>query len=420
MQSILKSIILSFCCFSLCNAQEENPFLKELQKFHFKAYGVINYYGFDWDTDQDRRNAFDTERLNIYIQYDFNDNIQFKTEIEFEHGGTGITMELDHFEEFGEFELELEAGGEIKIDQLNILFKYKPWLNFRAGRVKLYMGNASKLDESTTYFTGYRSVMENALLPMGWYENGIEVLGNFGKNNQWDYKLFFVNGLSSVGFTSANWIKRGLQQRFETINTENFAWSGRLDYLLPNSGFIGLSGYHGGTNKNRPKTDLEDVKGAVSIADFHFNIEQKNWKLRGMFLYGNLQNSDKISQANRNLSNALNVKRTPVAKNALGYYLEAAYNLLATRKTVKQLYLFGRYDFYDSMYKTTGVILDNPRWERSVITMGANYFITPHIVFKAHYAINSLGVDTLDGFGNVIGNKERTFLAGMAFDLSTK
>ena len=133
-----------------------------------------------------------------------------------------------------------------------------------------------------------------------------------------------------------------------------------------------------------------------------------------MVLYGNLQNSEKISQANRNLSNALNVKRTPVAKNALGYYIEGAYDLLSLKKnkTDKQLFLFGRYDFYDSMYKTTGVILDNPRWERNVITVGANYFINPHIVFKTHYAINTLGLNT--------DNKERTFLIGMAFDLSTK
>ena len=105
--------------------QEENAYLKESPKFHLKAYGVVNYYGFDWDTDPVRRNAFDTERLNIYLYYDFTDKIQFKTEIEFEHGGTGVTMELDKFEEFGEFEVELEAGGEVKIDQLNILFKYK-------------------------------------------------------------------------------------------------------------------------------------------------------------------------------------------------------------------------------------------------------------------------------------------------------
>ena len=420
--SLLFILVFSFFGY----AQVDSTYIKKLQKlqkFQLKAYGVVNYYNFDWDTDLDRRNAFDTERLNIYLYYDFTDKIQFKTEIEFEHGGTGVTMELDKFEEFGEFETELEAGGEVKIDQLNILFKYKPWLNFRAGRVRLYIGNASKLDVPTDYFTGQRSSMESALLPNGWYENGIELLGDLGKNKTFSYKAYLVNGLSSTGFTSANWIKRGHQQRFETINAENLAIAGRFDYNLPNKGYIGISGYHGGSNKNRTKPDrLENVNGAVSLADFHFNMEQKNWKLNGMVLYGNLQNSDKISSANRNLPNALNVKRTPVAKNALGYYIEGGYDLLSLNKkrTNRQLFLFGRYDYYDSMYKTKGVILDSPRWERSVITFGANYFITPHVVLKTHYAINSLGANTVDRNGNLIGNKERTFLIGMAFDFSTK
>lgn len=419
------SILLLFITTSLfANSLQDSTKVKTPQwnKFNFKAYGVINYYAFDWDTDPSRRNVFDTERINMYLYYNFNENIQFKTEIEFEHGGAGVTMELDKFEEFGEFELELEVGGEIKVDQLNILFKYKPWLNFRVGRVRLYIGNASKLDVSTDYFTGQRSSMESALLPNGWYENGIELSGDLGKNKHFSYNAYLVNGLSSVGFTSANWIKRGNQQRFETINAENLAISARLDYNLPNRGYIGVSAYHGGSNQNRPKPDLEHTKGGVTLGDFHFNVDQKKWRLNGMLLYGNLQNSDKISKANRNLSNALNVKRTPVAKNALGYYIEGGYDILTLLKknTEKQFFLFGRYDFYDSMHKTTGIILDNPRWERSVITIGANYFITPQIVFKTHYAVNTIGVDMLDGFGNIIGNKERTFLLGMAFDLSTK
>ncbi len=422
MKKLILITILFFSSILISFAQEKSALLRELEKFRLKAYGVVNYYAFDWDTDQDRRNAFDTERLNIYLYYDFNDWIKFKAEIEFEHGGTGVTMELDKFEEFGEFELELEAGGEVKLEQLNILFKYKPWLNFRVGRLKLYMGNASKLDLPTDYFTGQRSAMESALLPIGWYENGIEILGDLGENKTFSYKAFLVNGLSSVGFTSANWIKRGHQQRFETINAENLAVSGRFDYNLPNGGFIGISGYHGGSNQNRPKPDLENTDGSVSIGDFHFNIEQDNWKLRGMVLYGNLQNSEKISRANRNLSNALNVKRTPIAKNALGYYIEGGYDILSLKKkrTDKQLFLFGRYDFYDSMYETSGVILDNPRWERSVFTFGTNFFIHPKVVFKAHYAVNTIGVEIFDGHGNRIGDKERTFLIGIAFDFDSK
>ncbi|MBL4744914.1 MAG: autotransporter outer membrane beta-barrel domain-containing protein [Flavobacteriaceae bacterium] len=385
---------------------------QQLKKIEYKAYGVVNYYDFNWDTDQDKRNSFDTERLNIYLKYNFTDRIQLKTEFEFEHGGTGITMELDKFEEFGEYETELEAGGAVKLEQLNLLFLYKPWLNFRIGRIKLYMGNASKLDTPTQYFTGYRSPMESALLPMGWYENGIELLGDLGKKKQFSYKLFLVNGLSSVGFTSANWIKRGHQTRFETINTNNLAFSSRLDYNLKGGGFLGFSTYVGNTNRNRPKPDLDHVKSRIAIIDFHINIETENLKIRGMILVGNLQNSDKITIANKKLSNNLNVKRTPVAKNALGYYAEIGYNIqsLYSTNNHKKLFLFTRYDFYDSMHTTAGDVFDNPRWQRSVLTAGINYMIHPTINLKAHYAINTLGLTS--------ENKEKTFLLGMGFTIN--
>ena len=34
-------------------------------KFETEIYGVVNYYNFDWDTAPEKRNAFDTERLNL-------------------------------------------------------------------------------------------------------------------------------------------------------------------------------------------------------------------------------------------------------------------------------------------------------------------------------------------------------------------
>ena len=73
-----------------------------LNKLSIKSYGVVNYYNYDWDTDKDKRNAVDLERYNMYMYYKFNDRISLKTEFEFEHGGTGSTMEFDKFEEFGE------------------------------------------------------------------------------------------------------------------------------------------------------------------------------------------------------------------------------------------------------------------------------------------------------------------------------
>jgi len=62
-----------------------------IKRFELKGYGVLNYYNYKWDTDTEKRNAVDAERLNFYFNYKFNDRIRLKTELEIEHGGTGVT-----------------------------------------------------------------------------------------------------------------------------------------------------------------------------------------------------------------------------------------------------------------------------------------------------------------------------------------
>ena len=394
------------------NDPTTEAFLKALKKLSIKTYGVVNYYNYDWQTDPDRRNAVNLERINTYMKYDFTDKIQLKTEFEIENGGTGATMELDKFEEFGEYEAEIEAGGEVLLEQLNIAFKIKPWLQIRAGRLKIYMGVSSELDLPVSYFTGHRSNMENTILPLGWYEVGIEASGDLGAKKKWSYKAYLVNGLSSAGFSSANWIQRGHQKRFEMANAENLAVAARLDYNLANNGWVGVSGYYGNTNDNRPKPDLERVNGYVSVYDVHANLNYKAFKLRGMLLYGHLQNSGLISEANRNLSNNLNVKRSPVGSDVLGFFVESGYDVLnLTNIEDKQLYVFGRYDFYDTMFKVAEGVFDNPRWERSEITFGINYFPHPDVVLKSHYAVRTLGLST--------DNIENTFLLGIGFTFKT-
>lgn len=414
MKSILVTLFILSGFVNTCLSQKtEKKIIKNIfNNLSVKAYGVVNYYNFKWDTDPEIRDAVDLERFNMYMKYKFTDKIFLKTEFEFEHAGTGATLEFDKFEEFGEFETVINAGGEVLIEQLNILFKINPWFNIRVGRLKLYMGVASKMDLSTRYFTGYRQSMENALLPLGWYETGIELSGDLGTNKKFSYSTYLTNGLSSVGFSSANWIKRGHQKRFETANAENLAIAGRFDYNLKNGGWLGISAYRSNSNDNRPKPDLRGVKGIIFIIDLHANLNLGPLQIRAMLLRGNLQNSNPISEANRNLSNNLNVKRTPVASDALGYYVETGYDIFSLSKIKgKKLFVFGRYDFYDSMYKVAEGIFKNPRWERKTITFGVNYFPHPDVVIKSHYAIRALGLSK--------NNKEKTFLLGAGFTFKT-
>jgi Phosphate-selective porin O and P len=399
--------------------KNENKSLFNWSNFSLKGYGVVNYYNYDYDTDPNLKDKFDAERLNLYLEYKFTNKINFKSEIEFEHGGTGSTLELDVFEEAGEFEQEVEKGGEVKVEQVHINFQIQPYFNIRAGRMKVYFGLHQNLDMPTRYFTTNRQEMENEILPLGWYENGIEIYGTFAKRI--NYKFYVVNGLDATGFSSRGFIKGGYQQRFELTTGESFAFAGRLDYKFGThkDTYFGVAAYVNDAAANRPKNDMKE-SAYVTLVEGHITYNEKNLRFNAIALFGNIENSNIVSQKNANLSNNLGVKRTPVGKNALGYSIEVGCNVMnfIKKESAQMLYPFLRYDYYDTMKKVEGNVVDNPRWERSVITGGFNWFVHPQIVIKAQYSNRTLGSEnynqaTLQFTGKK--QQENTFSAGIGF-----
>ena len=399
--------------------EAQNKALVNWSNFSLRGYGVVNYYNYDYDTDKTLKDKFDPERLNLYLEYKFTDKINFKSEIEFEHGGTGSTIDLDTQEEFGEFEQEIEKGGSVKLEQAHINFQITPYFNVRAGRMKMYFGLHQSLDTPTRYFTTHRQEMENEILPLGWYENGVEFYGTFAK--RFNYKAYIVSGLDASGFSSRGWIKDGYQQRFEMSNAESFAFAARLDYKFGThkDTYFGVAAYINDAAANRPKNDMEE-SAYVTILEGHVTYNEKNLRFNAIALYGNLENSNIVSQRNANLSNNLGVKRTPVGKNALGFSIEAGYNILPLIKadSKQMLYPFMRYDYYDTMHDVEGSVIDNPRWERSAITGGFNWFVHPQIVVKAHYSDRRLGSENFNPSTlELTGKKqhEKTFSTGIGF-----
>lgn len=398
---------------------EEEKKTFSLKNFTLNGYAAINYYNYDFDTDANLKNKIDLERLNLYLGYKFNSWLSMRSEIEFEHGGVGATLEYDPQEEGGEIEQEIEQGGEVKLEQLYLDLNLYPWLNFKIGRMKIHVGLAQNLDQPIQYFTTYKPEMENEILPLGWYETGVQVYGKFAQ--RFKYELSFVSGLDCSGFSSRGWIKEGYQGKFEMVNAESFAIEGRLDYKFGNhkDTYVGISGYLGNSAPNRPKNDV-NFSAYVTILEGHAAYNENYLRFNTTFLWGNLENSDKVSKANSRLPTALGAKRNGVGKNAIGYSAELGYDVLhfVFPNTKQLLYPFVRYDYYNTMQQVEGKVVKNPRWERNVFTGGINWFMHPQIVFKALYATRRLGSQnydpaTLQYTGKK--QKENTFSLGIGF-----
>ncbi len=388
-----------FLIFSFCAVAETNP-------FSISGYGIINYAHYDWELDPNRRASIDLERLVVAPKYRISDSIRLEAELEFEHGGTGSTMEFDKFEEFGEFEMEIEKGGEVIVEKLAAVFSIHPLLNFRVGHIIVPVGLVAKRHRPQHYFTTTRPEAETHIIPTIWHETGVELFGELGPLK---YQSQIINGLDSTGFSSRHWIVPGHQLRFETVNAEAPAFVGRFDFEFDKNFTVGISSYFGDTAANRPKPDV-DFDAYVGIVSLHGFYEMNGVKMRGVLLGGALQNADKLSKVNRTLSNNLNVKRTPIGSTALGCYVEIGYDVLSLTKTdasSPELDVFARFDYYDTMASVEGIIFDNPRWERTTLTFGINFHIHSQLVFKSHYSLRRLAAQEK--------NRERTFAVGLGF-----
>lgn len=365
--------------------------------FSYTGYMTANYHNFDWDTDPDRRATADLERLVLEGRYQLNDRFAIQAEIEFEHGGTGSTMEFERLEEFGEFEFEVEKGGEIILEELFLEYAISPQMGIKVGEIPVPVGLINKRHRPRHYYTVERSESESAMIPVAWHELGIEL---FGTKGPFAYKAQVISGLDSTGFSSANWIRGGFQTRFEQKNVDNLALAGRLDYHLMYGVQLGASAYFGNSTDNRPKADLED-DGYVTIFGLDGIYERAPWTVRGSLLWGHLSNSEAISAANRRLPNALGVARTPVAERATAWNMEVGYDLFSLFKSSQDLPgthfdWFVRYDEYDTMSRVEGDIFKNPRYERTTWTTGFNYGLYKGVVLKGQYSHRKLGTDELN------------------------
>ncbi len=353
---------------------------------NYKRYTDASLY-----KNADSYGQFDLPHVVLNIGYDFGHGWTLGSEIEFEHGGTESAVEIEE-EETGEYESEIERGGEVALEQFWLQKSICPELNIKAGHLIVPVGGTNSHHMPTEFFTVYRPEGESTILPCTWHETGISV---WGRTNNWRYEAMCVAGLNAESFGSQNWIKDGAGSPYEFKMGTSVAGVARVDnYSLPHLR-IGISGYIGNSAANTLKPDnYDDVDGLVTIGALDFNYTGNGLIVRGSADYGHLGDSEKLTAINKATRKDSPSPKTSIASDAVSVGLEAGYDLFRPiaqlHKRNQKCYLFGRYDYYDSMYKTEGSIIDKECWGRQKLTAGLNYKPIDQIVIKAEYSYRIL------------------------------
>ena len=337
---------------------------------------------------------FDLPHVVLWMGYDFGKGWTMGSEIEFEHGGTESAMEVEP-EEGGEYESEIERGGEVALEQFWIQKSFCPAFNLKMGHIIVPVGGTNANHSPNSFFTNYRPEGEYSIMPCTWHETGISLWGTY---KDWRYEVLFLPGLDSDRFGSKGWIKGGAGSPYEFKIANKYAGALRIDNFSFKNLRLSISGYVGNSFKNSlSPTDSEkykDVKGTVAIGAFDICYNNNRTIIRGNFDYGHLSDSEMITKYNMAMRKDSPSPKQPVASDAIAAGIEGGFDLFSLNRKLYEaghkLFVFGRYEYYDSMYKTEKSILDYEWCGRQRIAAGLNYWPNKNIVVKAEYSLGIL------------------------------
>lgn len=344
--------------------------------------------------DDPSHGQFDIPHAVIYLGYDFGHGWKMGTEIEFEHGGNGVAYEKE-YEESGEWEQEVEKGGEVELEQFWLQKTFNRALNLRLGHIVVPFGLTNAHHEPLNFFTVYRPEGEATIIPCTWHQTGASLWGWLGHN--WKYEVQFLAGLNALSFSRDNWIQSGATTAFEFEPANKYAVSLRVDnYSLPGLR-MAVSGYYGKSIDNTLGRDANGtaskLSGKVLLGSFDFTYNRYNWIVRGNIDYGYLGDADKIRTLAGRQTDTSPFNQDYVGKNAIATGVEAEYDIFSRidkmREAKKKLFLFGRYEYYNSYIPDKS----EPSFDytkRNRWAVGFNYYPIPEIVVKADYSFRAL------------------------------
>lgn len=272
----------------------------------FKDYGINRFNGTDYGNTRINRKEIAIPRFVLAMDFKFSKKWILGAEIEFESGGTGVAYELENTEN-GEYETEIEKGGEVAIEQFHITRLITPALNVRAGHMIVPVGLTNTHHEPINFFATSRPEGETTMLPCTWHATGLELFGQFGSGySQFDYEAMVVAGLNANGFGRNNWVKGGKQGLFEKDNFTSPAYVGRLNYTGVPGLRLGASLYYchnAGANCDKLITYDDIGKIHVTIFSFDAQYQDRYVTARANFVQGNMTHANEVGKRNRLLSN---------------------------------------------------------------------------------------------------------------------
>jgi hypothetical protein len=298
-------------------------------------------------------------RAVVYLGYKFDDHFVLNTELEYENAVVAS-----------------DKGGEAEVEFAYIDYMHSRPFNARAGLVLIPMGLINEQHEPTAFLGARRNDVEDVIIPSTWRELG---WGLYGEAGPFAYRGYMVNGLNAEGYDAEEGIREGRQEGSEAL-AENWAFTGRLDYVGAPGLLVGASVFTGNSGQGRFTPSGEKVHGATTVVDAHVDWRWRGLWLRGLYAHTWISEADLINQLNGFVGDA------SVGSRQEGWYVQGGYDVLSLMARARaSLVPFVRYEEYDTQKAVPFGYERNPENDRQELTLGLVFKPIDRLAFKADW-----------------------------------
>jgi len=308
----------------------------------------------------------DAYRGIIYVGYKFNDRILFNSEIEIEHGSTGL-------------------AGSASLEFAYLDYKLTDNFGLRAGLLLVPVGITNEVHEPPVWLGTTRPLTENKIIPTTWRESGF---GIFGETEAFSYRAYLVNSLDGVGggssgasgFSSSG--LRGGRQKGSKAVAENFSAVGRIDYTGTPGLMIGTSFYTGDQGHNR-ELNGRKVSIGTNIWEAHFKYQARGFDFQALTALASVTNADDLNEL-KGLSGS-----GSVGEKLSGWYAQVGYDLLWSSASEQQLLPYFRYEIVNTQAEVPSGYSSSGSKDFNVTAIGMAWKPIGNTVLKMDYQMHS-------------------------------
>ena len=334
------------------------------------GYGEVLYQGYAGakeNGDASGKTAkLDAYRGIIYVGYKFNDKVLFNSEIEIEHGSTGL-------------------AGSASLEFAYLDYKLTDNFGLRAGLLLVPVGITNEVHEPPVWLGTIRPRSENKIIPTTWRESGF---GFFGETDAFSYRAYLVNSLDGIGggsagskgFSSSG--LRGGRQKGSKAIAENFSAVGRVDYTGTPGLMIGTSLYTGDQGHNSDLNGRE-VSIGTTIWEGHIKYQGRGFDIQALTALASVDNADKLNEM-KGLTGS-----GSVGEKMSGWYAQLGYDLLFSSASEQALLPYVRYEAVNTQVDVPSGYSSSGSKDFNVTTIGLAWKPIGNTVLKTAYEIHS-------------------------------